>query len=473
MPDIPLPLSSSPGARPLESQGRLINAYVEPLEGGEGAYVRRRVPGLIEAAPDDEDLGPVRGFHFVSNTLLIAQGGKLCKIVADGVRSVLGDLPGSGPVTIASNNKAPIPDILCVTSAGVYALTISGAPVSFVDADLPQPNSVCFIDGYFIMTLRDGRVFASGLNATTFASVDFAKAEAKAGGLYRGVVFGQQLYLMGPNAVEVWYNAANPIGFPFTRASVIPVGLAAPAAVAGMEDGFNLALIWVGSDRRVWQLTGGYTPQPIATPDVARSVGAVADPADLAVLTFTAGEHACAAIAGTDFTWVYDLSTNTWHERQSYGKQSWRASRSIKAFDAWFAGDRESAQVHRISESSEEESGEPLIWRLRTKPAAAFPNRVQIHRAEFGFVVGQGLASGREPIETDPVVRIRYSDDGGNTFSQPLERSLGRLAQFETRITINRLGLTGPFGRVYELEVSDPVYVGLLTASHEVETRRN
>ncbi|BCJ90359.1 hypothetical protein IZ6_10940 [Terrihabitans soli] len=472
MPDIPLPLSSSPGATPLEAQGRLINAYVEPLEGGEGSYVRRRVPGLIEAAPDNEALGPVRGFHFVSNTLLIAQGGKLCKIVADGTRSVLGDLPGTGAVTIASNNKAPIPDILCVTSAGIYALTISGAPVSFTDPDLPQPNSVCFIDGYFIMTLRDGRVFASGLNSTTFSGVDFAKAEAKAGGLYRGVVFGQQLYLMGPNATEVWYNAANPTGFPFTRASVIPVGLVAPTAVAGMEDGFNLALIWVGSDRRVWQLTGGYTPQPIATPDVARALSEIAA-ADISTLIFTAGEHACCAITGPDFTWVYDLSTNCWHERASYRTPNWRASMSARAFDAWFTGDRKNAQVHKISESAQEESGEPLIFCLRTKPAAAFPNRVRIHRADFGFVMGRGLVDGREPIETDPVVRIRYSDDGGNSFSQPIERSLGRHAKFDTRITVNRLGLTGPFGRVYELEVSDPVYVGLLTASHEAEARMN
>jgi hypothetical protein len=473
MVDIPLPLSSSPGVRPLESQGRLINAYVEPLEGGEGAYVRRRVPGLVEAAPEDEALGPVRGFHFVSNTLLIAQGDKLCKIEPGVSRTVLGDLPGAGPVTIASNNKAPIPDILCVTSAGVYALTTTGAPVSFVDADLPQPNSVCFIDGYFIMTLRDGRVFASGLNATSFSSVDFAKAEAKAGGLLRGVVFGQQLYLMGPNAVEVWYNAANPVGFPFTRASVIPVGLAAASAVAGMEDGFNLALIWIGSDRRVWQLTGGYTPQPIATPDVARALGAVTEAADISLLNFTAGEHACCSVSGPGFTWVYDLSTNCWHERQSYGRENWRASMSIKAFDLWFTGDRDTAQIHTISETAQEESGEPLVWRLRTKPAAAFPHRVQIHRADFGFVVGQGLPTGREPIETDPVVRISYSDDGGNIFSQPIERPLGRMGKFETRISVSRLGLTGPFGRVYQLEVSDPVYVGLLTASHEPEVRRN
>lgn len=471
MADIDLPISSAPGMRPHEGQGRLINAFAEPLEGG-AAFALRRVPGLTQAAADDEALGPVRGMHFVSGVALIAQGDKLVKVDSTLARTVLGDLPGTGPVTIASNNKAPTPDILCVTSAGVYTLTVGGAPVSFVDADLPQPNSVCFIDGYFMMTLLDGRVFASGLNATTFSALDFAKAEAKAGGLYRGIVFGQQLYLMGPNAVEVWYNAANPTGFPFTRASVIPIGLAAPFALAGQEDGFGLALIWVGSDRRVWQLTGGYTPSPISSPDVARDLArAAAD--DIGAIAFTFGEHAQWAVIAANFAWVYDISTKNWHERQSFGRTNWRASHSVKAFGVWLMGDRYTAQIHYLEEEGQEEAGDPLVWEVRTKPAAAYPNRVQIDRADFGFVVGQGVTGGREPVETDPEVRISYSDDGGNSFSVPMRRPLGRQGKFETRISAHRLGLTGSFGRVYRLQISDPIYASLLTASHQPQVRLN
>jgi hypothetical protein len=49
--------------------------------------------------------------------------------------------------------------------------------------------------------------------------------KVEAGWLNRGVVFGQRLYLAEPNATEVWSNAANPVGFPFMRASVVPFGL--------------------------------------------------------------------------------------------------------------------------------------------------------------------------------------------------------------------------------------------------------
>jgi hypothetical protein len=49
--------------------------------------------------------------------------------------------------------------------------------------------------------------------------------KVEASGFYRVVVFGQRLYLTEPNATELWSNAANPVGFAFMRASVIPVGL--------------------------------------------------------------------------------------------------------------------------------------------------------------------------------------------------------------------------------------------------------
>jgi hypothetical protein len=63
---------------------------------------------------------------------------------------------------------------------------------------------------------------------------------------------------------------------------------------------------------------------------------------------------------------------------------------------------------------------------------ANFPNRVTIiPRADFDFIVGQGLVTGIEPIETDPVCLISWSDDGGQTTSNtPLKRSLGRQAKF-------------------------------------------
>lgn len=481
MPDIGLPLTSAPGIRPQEGAGRLVNAYVEKLgDGAQGdGYVRRRVPGLTEFARAGHD--GCRGFIFVSGVVLAAQGTKLVKIEYDEETdektvTVLGDLGGSGPVFFAANNKSPTPDILAVTSAGVYTCTVSGAPSSFVDADLPQPIGIFFLDGYFIFPIADGRMFASGLNNTSISALDFATAQAKPGGLLRGVPFGQLAYMFGPKGIELWRNAGNASGFPFSRSTVIPLGLASKTAIAGFEDGFSAALIFVANDRRVWRIDGG-APRVISPPDVDRALAAVSDPDDIRALVFAAAGHAQCAItfAGTEslpgFTWVYDLSNDQWHERKSYEQPNWRAAYSVNAFDRWLVGDAETDHIGSVEEDEQEEYGQPLVWQVTSKIAGQFPNRLNIPRMDANFIVGQGKVTGREPIETRPKVRIDYSKDGGVTFSQPVERELGRTGESRTRINMNRLGLTGPQGIVLRWTVSDPVYVGLLNASFEVEAR--
>lgn len=465
MPEIPLPLSSSPGLRPAEGAGRLINAFVERL--GDGSYSRRRVPGLSLLANTGHS--GCRGFHYVGDVLLAAMGAKLVKIESDFTFEVLGDLAGTGRVTFASNNKSPTPDILCVTSSGIYTVTISGAPVSFIDADLPQPNSICFIDGYFMATIRDGRVFASGLNNTSFAALDFATAEGKPGGLYRGLAFGQMLYLFGPKGIEPWRNAGNETGFPFSRSTVIPLGLVAPFAIAGHEDGFSAALLLVGNDRRVWRIDGG-APTPVSTPDVDRALAAVADPDDITALVFSAAGHAHWCVTGPGFTWVLDLSTEQWHERASWLQPNWRAACSVNAFDRWVVGDRTTDHLGLIDEDIYREYTAPLVFTVISMRAKAFPNRLNIPRLDAEFVVGQGLPTGTVG-QTRPTVNISYAKDGGNVFSTPMIRNLGGMGEYRTRIHVDRLGLTGPMGIVVKFETADDIYVALMSASHEVEAR--
>ena len=62
----------------------------------------------------------------------------------------LGSLPGDERVTFARNNKAPIPDILCVTENDVYKIHRDAPPETLAEPDLPQPLAVMFIDGYFV-----------------------------------------------------------------------------------------------------------------------------------------------------------------------------------------------------------------------------------------------------------------------------------------------------------------------------------
>jgi len=56
---------------------------------------------------------------------------------------------------------------------------------------------------------------------------------------------------------------------------------------------------------------------------------------------------------------------------------------------------------------------------------------------------------------TDPKAMLRYSDDGGHTWSNEIWRSVGKIGKYGWRAVWNRLGSSR--NRVYELTVSDPV----------------
>lgn len=473
MPEIIFPITSAPGERPGEGAGRLINAYAEKLQDGARAtFVRRRAPGL-RAMAVSEHVG-MRGMHYHNGILYIAQAERLSKVeivLGAFVVTDIGALPGTKRVTFARNNKAPVPDILCVTENDVYVITPSAPPASLGDGDLPQPLTVCFLAGYFIFAIRDGRFFFSGINATTINALDFGKAESRTGGILNAVPYGEMLLVCGTTFFEFWQNAGNATGSPFSRASTFAgVGLASTFAIAGFDDGFS-NIVFVGSDNGVYTFSGGYTPTRISTPDLDRLIEAVADKTLIDVTVGVTAGHNWVAVTGPTFSWVYEVSTGLWHERSSYEETNWRALCSAMAFGGWVMGDRYTGQVWMLDAKAQREGTEPLVVSLISQPASGFPSRIAIPRADFDFIVGQGLVAGEEPIETDPVVLISWSDDGGESFKVPVQRALGPLAKRRTRVTVNRTGMTGPYGRVWKLDISDPVYCGLLTGNMDTDPR--
>lgn len=59
------------------------------------------------------------------------------------------------------------------------------------------------------------------------------------------------------------------------------------------------------------------------------------------------------------------------------------------------------------------------------------------------------------PIGRDPVISLRWSDDGGHTWSNSYDRSFGAAGEYKTRVIWRRLGRARD--RIFEISVSDPV----------------
>jgi hypothetical protein len=292
---IPFPLSSAPGASPQESAGRLINCYAEPLGSVVQAdkktappkVVWRKSPGLSLFGASAN--AGFRGSLLVDNTLYAAWSGKASTFTSGGVETTLtGTLNGAEKVFWARNNKST-PDVVCV-APGTGAFTVTTSAVSsFAAVGIGAPNSVCFMDSYFIFSYGDGTLQASGQNDVTINTLDRTKAQSKPGGLTRGLPFNGQLYALGPNFGEVYSNVANPTGFPFSRSYVIQRGLLGPYAIAGHEDGFGSALIWVADDNSVVMANGSPIPLKISPPDLERLISRVVDKTTLEASVYISG----------------------------------------------------------------------------------------------------------------------------------------------------------------------------------------
>jgi hypothetical protein len=468
MPAIPFPASSAPGSKPQESGGRIVNGFIDKADGAaRNKVIFRRSPGLTELFTISGH-SHFRGGVYTSNTFIVVLDTRVYTVTESaGVYTAVnqGALAGTDPVTIAVNN-AGTPNIVCVSTEGVFNLFTGSAPSNFADADLPQPNSVSMLDGYFIFTIGDGRIFATGVNNVSIATNSFTTEQGLT--LRRGFVWKGEFYAMGDKWTGVYKDAATS-PFPLERLFTIPRGIIGTHAIAGHEEGFGQSPIWVGEDGITYRLNG-YTPEAIHHHDVEHDIENCADKSALEASVYMHSGHPFWVLTSPgEWTWELNLTTMEWTQRKSFGRDDWRASRSVFAFERWVVGDRTTGKFSLLSEHVYKEYTDPLVWELQSGCAANFPQRMKIPRADFDFTAAVGSASGEDPIQVDPVVLISWSLDGGHTFGNPVQRKLGKQGEGGKLVSILRLGTTKGKGIVFKLQVSDPVHVGFMGGQMAVE----
>jgi hypothetical protein len=485
MVDIPFPLSTSPGQRPQEGMGRLINAYVEAR--GDGHTVWHRAPGLRVVGSDTPaatwsawsfpfeewfsepeeavagSIGLFRGGVTVAAFLYGAFGEVVYTVDSSGAFTALtGTLAGDEKVYFARNNNAT-PQVVMVSESVAYYVT-GGAVAAYPDGDVGSPSCVCFHDGYFMFGYGTGKIIASGINTTAINSLDFTTAETNPDGVVQIWSYRGLLYAGGTSTIEVFGPPVNPVAFPLTRQQYnITPGVIAPFCVAGFEAEFGNDPIYCASDNTVRQLHG-FTAEKISPPELDALIAAVEDKSDLEALCYISKGHAFWQLSSATWTWVYNCNNGKWHERKSDGLVRSRMSVSVPFNNEWVVGDTEEGQLLQVDGTIaiEVDDDHELLFRVESAPVKDFPNRVRVNRADFDFTVGVGSAIGADPIETDPSILISWSDDGGVTWSSPWHRKLGEQAETQQRITVLNTGLSGPMGRRWRLDVSDPVHVGLI-----------
>ncbi len=461
---IPFPVLSAPGRKPQASGGRLINCFPEQLPETSGAkFVYWRVPGMKEFGTTTG--ANYRGALEVGNTLYVVVDDKAYSFVAAGGAGtqLSGTVSGTAPVIMARDN-ASTPNIVVVSPGDGAFIIASGAVSSYPDPDVGQPNAVTYLRGAFHFTYGDGKVRNSDTNSTNINSLSVATAESKPDTLYRPIGLGNgQLLLAGSSSIEVWGGQVNDTGYLFNYIATIGRGIVGPYAIAGHEDGWGKGIYLVGDDFRVSRIEG-YSPVAVSPSELDVLIEAEADKTKIIVSVYVAEGRGYVVVQAPTWTWEFDTTLQSWHERQSHLRSYWRGTLPVKAFNKWLCGDRLSGHLREISASTQTELGNPLRMRIETGPIGAFPQTLRINTIELQITKGAGIATGIDPVETDPDLEISISRDGGTTWASPRALKIGRQSLSAGRVRSSIWGQAEVQGVRWRFDESSSVPFGFMGA---------
>jgi hypothetical protein len=472
---------------------RHINCYVE--QSGDQA----KTPNLIVAHDGLANFATlasagVRGMIEVGAYLYVVSGRQVYRVDAGGGVTTIGGIPTDGPVYMARNRRA-VPQI-GILSSGLFYVIDTGANTlqlvtgatststltdpTLTDPDptltdpslgaassawtLPPGSSLTVLDGYGIIPVSNGRWFTTGIDDfTTIDPLDFGTADSNPDEIVRAETREGEVVLFGSRSTEWWKDTGN-VDFPFKdgRVAIAELGCLAAGSVAKVER----TLAWIAHDGTV-RLMAGYDGQRISTHAVERDI-ASAVPDQITSTSWAARGHSFYQISSPDWTWCWNRTTNTWSERQSYGKSRWRCSVVSNFGTKWIAGDATLGKLYTMSLDYASEGNAPLIMTVRTPPVHSFPNRLQVGTLYVDFVAGVGLNSTATQDAT-PEMMVRWSDNGGATWSGERRIPLGRQGDTIRRGIMRRLGIVPPQGRTFEFSVSAAVVKGWMQAALDAE----
>jgi hypothetical protein len=459
------PLSTSPGIRPQENEGRLINCYAEPAgdDGSKAIYYRSAGVNTYLATTGPTTTGVFRGAILVGSILYCVFGTQVWTFTA-GVFNLVGTVAGTDNVFFARNFASPNPNIVLVCQAGAFVVTTISI-TAYPDIDVGSPTCVVGHQGFIIFGYGDGTMLSTDINSTNINTLNAAATTTNPDGIVQIISYSGWVYVMGTATVEVWGEPINGTGFPLTRSGFnFTPGILNDHAVAGFEPEFGQPPIYVGSDYTVRQING-YTPTDISPPELRRLIKISVDSNNniIAFVYVIDGTPFCQIDDNTVFSWVYDGANGNWHERQSYLLTYSRLTGSIPAFQTWLVGDtKANGRFLEIASKYRKEINDPLIATLESVDVAGFPINVGVPRADFEFTTGVGNAQGHDPDETNPQVIVYWSDNSGVVWKGPRFVPLGRQSNSLVKATVWRTGLSGPQGRRWKLDVPAAVHMGFV-----------
>lgn len=381
--------------------------------------------------------------------------------------------------------------VVVADGINIYVYDTSTAVFTTVPIAGVFPGDICSLDGY-IITINSGSNdwYISALNnATTWNPVDTAQFSSKAGDKLVGCnVLKRRLYLQGHISTEVWEDAGA-ADFPFRRDNnfLFEHGIAAPKTV---QHGFEMMLYLATNQdgpAGVMLIEGVSNPKKVSDQYVDlffQNVESLQD-SEATLKRENGFIFYQLSFSTDDSTFVYIVNTGKWHTLETI-----EGHRHIETSHAYFnnkhyIGAFNSPTLYELSYKFITYNGDLIKPLVQFAPFFDRENggshrRIMVDRFELECIPGMPDAiypnPGKYPqmqalinFNDAPKVFLSVSRDGGRTFGNRQEATLGELGDYKARTIFRQIGCLESRRFVFRIEYYYTVQFYIIGASISYE----
>ena len=342
------------------------------------------------------------------------------------------------------------------------------------DGPFEGGTSVDIIDNYFVYSRANSQQWAgSDLLSPITNPLSFGSKDGAPDNLVALIVDHREVYLMGQISSEVWADVgAQPFAFQRIPGTSTQHGIAAKNSLARLGNSFAYVSRNNRGQAQIMQMNG-YMPQRISTHAVENTL-VNQDVSNAVAWTYQLEGHEIYVISfpSLELTWAYDATTTMWH-KWMYWENDGKFTRHRGNCAALFngkvlVGDYENGKIYELSPTQYTDDGQTI---RRVRRAVHLVNDFQrqyFEELQIQFQPGVGLSTGQGQ---DPQAMLRWSNDGGSTWSKEYWVSIGKIGKYTNRAIWRRLGTARD--KVFEVVVTDPVKAVIVSANLKASMGEN
>ena len=388
-----------------------------------------------------------------------------------------------------------------VTSRTMYALNFSVLPTT--DGPFSGADVVDVVDNYFVYNRPQTQQWgSSNILSPISSALAFSSKDGAPDNLVSMIVDHREVYLLGETSSEVWVDSGLfPFAFQRIPGTSTQHGIAAKFSVARLGNSFAYLSKNIRGDGQVMMMNG-YIPTRISNHAVENSIEG-ADISDARAWTYLIEGHEVYVISfpGLDLTWAYDIASGMWHkwlwvdDNNVFHRHRGNCHSHFQNMN--LVGDWENGQIYMLDPNTYTDNGGEIRrvrraphlvsdfqrqyfseFQILFQPGVGLSGLTSTSYAPTNGVAGVGVAglaiAGQTLIATqgaNPQAMLRWSNDGGSTWSNEHWTSIGQQGRYTNRAIWRRLGWARD--RVYEVVVTDPIKAVIVAANLKAEAGDN